>query len=93
MIDLQRLQASYADPRDPTIPFAGSWMSHSFPPDLLAVPDRLIELERWSEALEYLVDHVPTDKFVAPITKEAVLSRLLTIGRQFALLFLLQLWV
>ena len=56
--DLEDLSRSRPDPRAVAIPFPGRWFTKPFPPDLLAIPGKLVEISLASEALDYLQAHV-----------------------------------
>jgi len=52
--DLDHLARPWRDPRDAAIPFAGRWVTDPFPPDVLAIPQKLLEISLAGEALAYL---------------------------------------
>lgn len=56
--DLEKLNRPRQDPRAVAIPISGRWFTNPFPPDLLAIPGKLLELSLASEALDYLRTHV-----------------------------------
>ena len=66
--------------RDEAVPFSGSWLNGPLPVDLLAIPNRLLEIHQTGAAFSYLEKHLTKDGFsssmVASIYHEA--------GNQFA---------
>jgi Tfp pilus assembly protein PilF/thiol-disulfide isomerase/thioredoxin len=54
--DVEDLDATTADPRDAALPFPGRWYTQPFPPDLLAIPKRLMQVGQPQAALAYLED-------------------------------------
>jgi Tfp pilus assembly protein PilF/thiol-disulfide isomerase/thioredoxin len=52
--DVKKLDSATADPRDAALPFAGRWYTAPFPPDLLAIPSRLVQIGKPDAALAYL---------------------------------------
>ena len=65
---------NFGDPRDAAIPFRGTWGTNPFPPDLMAIPSRLISISRWSEAVDYLTTNVTPENPTTPITKDQLLE-------------------
>ncbi len=58
--DLQTLQATDGPMwRDLAVPFAGRWYIQPAPADLLAIPQKLLELGRPAWSWEYLATHLP----------------------------------
>ncbi len=77
--DLSLLQVTDSAFRDQAVPFPGRWLIKSMPPDLLAVPDRLLQLGRAGLAFRYLEKHITGS---APAKTKAELPSLsLTMGR------------
>jgi tetratricopeptide (TPR) repeat protein len=59
--DLRHMEvASPSTARDLALPFSGRWYLNPIPPDLLAIPDRLLQLGHAALALDYLQRHIGT---------------------------------
>ncbi len=58
LADVRNLPTPDQQQRDLAVPFAGRWYTNPFPPDLLAIPRQLLDLDRPGEALAYLQRHV-----------------------------------
>jgi Tfp pilus assembly protein PilF/thiol-disulfide isomerase/thioredoxin len=54
----RRSNRQLGDPRDVAVPFAGRWFTNPPPVDLLAVPTKLMQIDRTQIAFEYLERHV-----------------------------------
>lgn len=80
--DVKDLQRDVSDPRDIAIPFPGYWAMNTFPADVMSVVRGLQDVDRFREALDYLVRHVPVQDFPPPITKAEVLETYLKLGRE-----------
>jgi len=60
LADLRRVQRHEpATWRDFALPFPGRWYIQPAPPDLLAIPTKLLELERPDASFRYLLQHIP----------------------------------
>ncbi len=64
--DVRSLDVEFEDPRDPAVPFSGRWLTAPFPPDLLQIPNRLVEYQRLEEAYDYLKANVLARKSISP---------------------------
>ena len=56
--DVQQHSRELDDPRNSAIPIAGRWFTNPFPPDLMAIPRELIDIDRPREALQYVRQHI-----------------------------------
>ena len=84
VLDSRRFGRTLNDPREHAIPFAGSWGTNPFPPDLMSVPTQLMKIARWSDALDYMVQHLPTSDFKPPLDGDVLGSTYMTLGRELA---------
>ena len=81
--DISHLDQLTADPRDAAVPFPGLWAMNAFPPDLMAIPSGLRAIGRTTEALNYMLAHVPTRNFQPPITAAEIVEAYMSLGRDF----------
>ena len=82
--DVSSLDRTVSDPRDVAIPFPGRWAMNAFPPDFMAIATGLISIGRTQESLDYLVNHIPTQGFQAPITAEQLTDAYMDIARDLS---------
>lgn len=80
--DVVALSRETSDPRDHAVPFPGLWGTGIFPPDLMAIPTKLVEVSRAAEALAYLQAHVSTEQLSPAITTDQLSSLYARIGQQ-----------
>ena len=66
--DLAALNEPRREPRAVAVPFAGRWFTNPFPPDVLAIPRKLLEINLAGEALAYVGAHVPLPTRGRPAT-------------------------
>jgi Flp pilus assembly protein TadD/thiol-disulfide isomerase/thioredoxin len=82
--DADELTRRTGDPRDKGVPLPGRWLTLPFPPDLLAIPYKLVEIGRAEAALEYLETHVSADQYSPALTADNLASLYAQVGRQLA---------
>ena len=80
--DAIALSGESGDPRDKAVPFAGRWGTSPFPADLLAIPTRLLDISRASDALAYLNDHVSIEQLSPAIRPDQLATLYVQIGKQ-----------
>lgn len=84
---VSRLERPGSDSADAAVPFAGRWYVNPLPADLLAIPQKLLEISLAAEALDYVQRHVPVTLVGENTQNEAILPESLSPQRVAAVYF------
>ncbi len=85
--ELSRLSRPESDSPDAAVPFAGRWYVNPLPADLLAIPQKLLEISLAAEALDYVQRHVPVALVGENAQKDEMLPESLSRQRVAAVYF------
>jgi len=88
LADARLAAASPQDERTAAIPFPGRWYTNAFPPDVLAIPERLALMGRADDALDYVQQHAGlitgSDAALAASSRQWLAGRLVGLYQQLA---------
>ena len=70
--------------RNEAVPFEGRWLNRPLPADLLAIPNRLLEINQTEAAFTYLESHVTKPGQAAGLPEAVLASIYHEAGKQFA---------